>query len=344
MSAAGGIAVVIPTWNGLGDLREWIVSVRAQDGTAPELCVVDNGSSDGTPEFLEREGIPHVALPQNLGFARAVNVGIARTDAPLVLVLNADTILEPDCLRRLAESMPRDPAVGGLQPRILALDRSAPRDRRDPGVPIYSVGQRLTPDGRAEEEGRGRPQGSVSVERREVFGLCGAACLIRRELLDRLGGYDERYVPFYEDVDLTVRARIAGWRFCLEPGAVVWHVGEASWRQGFERPTADNARLVARNRLATQIKFVGARTVPRIAMVEVASFALAAAGRRLRLTMTGKAEWLRWIPDLLRERRRLRRTGDPARARAWLGVITSAPDGGPRRTSGGDRTPATGGP
>jgi GT2 family glycosyltransferase len=257
-----------------------------------------------------------------------------------VLVLNADTILDPDCLRRLAESMPRDPAVGGLQPRILALDRSTPRDRRDPGVPVYSVGQRLTADGRAEEEGRGRPQGAVSIERREVFGLCGAACLIRRELLDRLGGYDERYVSFYEDVDLNVRARIAGWRFRLEPEAVVWHVGEAAWRQGFERPTADNARLVARNRLATQIKFVGARTIPRIAMVEVASFVLAAAGRRLRLTLTGKLEALRRMPELLRERRRLRRTGDPELARAWLGVITSARDGGARRSSGADRAPA----
>ena len=64
--------------------------------------VVDNGSADGTTAFLEREGIEHVALPRNLGFARAVNLGVSRTSSPLVMVLNADTVLEPGCLERLA--------------------------------------------------------------------------------------------------------------------------------------------------------------------------------------------------------------------------------------------------
>jgi GT2 family glycosyltransferase len=241
-------------------------------------------------------------------------------------VLNADAILEPDCLALLVASVPDDGAVGGVQPRILALDRGVPRDRDDPAATVYSVGQALTRDGRAREEGRGRPQGSVPMARREVFGLCGAACLLRRELFTGLGGYDERYFSFYEDVDLNVRSRISGWRFLLEPDAVVWHVGEAAWRRGFERPTADNARLVARNRLATQVKFVPARRIPRVAMVEVGSVVLAAANRRLRLTLTGKVEALRWLPELLRERRHLRRTGEPARAQAWLdrGSATSA--------------------
>jgi GT2 family glycosyltransferase len=281
--------------------------------------VVDNGSADGTRSFLEREGISHVALPRNAGFATAVNLGVSRTTSQFVVVLNADTVLEPDCLARLVTSMPEDRDVGGIQPRILRLKRGAPLDREDPAAEIYSLGQRLTADGRGSEEGRGRHQGSVPVERREVFGLCGAGCLIRRELFVELGGYDERYFSFYEDVDLNVRARIAGWRFYLEPEAVVWHVGEATWRQGFASATADNARLVARNRLATQVKFVPPRTMARIALVEVGSLALAAAGRRLRLTLAGKLEALRWLPALLRERRRLRQTGELLRARAWLG-------------------------
>jgi GT2 family glycosyltransferase len=319
MTSGSGVAVVIPSWNGLADLRECLASLRAQEAADAEVMVVDNGSSDGSVSFLEREGIRHLALPRNLGFARAVNLGVARTAAPLVLVLNADTVLETDCLARLVASMPEDPGVGGIQPRILSLCRGAPRDREDPAALVYSVGQGLTPDGRGREEGRGLPQGSVPMDRREVFGLCGAACLLRRELLVELGGYDERYFSFYEDVDLNVRARIAGWRFLLEPDAVVWHVGEAAWRHGFARPTADNARLVARNRLATQVKFVPAPTILRIAAVEVASFARALAGRRLRLTVTGKLEAMRWLPRLMRERRRLRRTGDPGRATAWLG-------------------------
>ena len=117
-----------------------------------------------------------------------------------------------------------------------------------------------------------------------------------------------------------MRARIAGWRFAYVPEAVVWHLGNASWQAGFDRPGAENARLVARNRLATQVKFMPATAIPRIAAVEVGALARAASQRRLRATLAGKLAALRWLPRLLRERHRLRREGDLARARRWLGV------------------------
>jgi hypothetical protein len=85
-------------------------------------------------------------------------------------------------------------------------------------------------------------------------------------------------------------------------------------------PGAWNARLVARNRLATQAKFMPLRALPRIAAVEVGSLARAARQRRLRATLAGKLAVLPWLPALLRERRRLRREGDPRLARRWLGV------------------------
>ena len=154
----------------------------------------------------------------------------------------------------------------------------------------------------------------------EVFGVCGAACLLRRELFADLGGYDESYFAFYEDVDLNVRARIAGWRFAYVPEAVVWHVGNASWQAGFERPGAENARLVARNRLATQVKFMPLSAVPRIAVVELGALLRAASQRRLRATLAGKLAALGRLPRLLGARRRLAREGDPERARRWLGA------------------------
>jgi glycosyltransferase involved in cell wall biosynthesis len=86
MSSPGPVAVVIPSWNGLEDLRACVASVRAQEDVAPEMMVVDNGSSDGTVSFLEREGIPHLALPRNAGLARAVNLGVSRTTAALLIV------------------------------------------------------------------------------------------------------------------------------------------------------------------------------------------------------------------------------------------------------------------
>jgi GT2 family glycosyltransferase len=311
--------VVIPSWNSLGLLPRCLDSLGDQ-GVEVELLVVDNGSSDGSVAYLEREGVDHVALPDNVGFAAAINLGASRVAAATVLVLNADTVLEPGCIGLLLDALEADPALGGAQPRILQLEDGAGPGPDPASARLYSAGQALLADGRAIEVGAGEPQPARRPGVHEVFGVCGAACLLRRELFTELGGYDESYFAFYEDVDLNVRGRIAGWRFAYVPEAVVWHVGNASWSAGFARPDAENARLVARNRLATQVKFMPLHALPRIAVVEVGALSRATAQGRLRATLGGKLSALRWLPRLLRERRRLRWEGDPGRARRWLGV------------------------
>jgi GT2 family glycosyltransferase len=323
--AARSVAVVVPSWNSLELLIRCLGSL-ADQGVELETMVVDNGSSDGSVELLEERGIPHVSLPRNTGFAAAVDLGAARTAAAAILVLNADTVLEPGCAGRLLDALEADPALAGVQPRILQLEEGAEAAPEAVGsARLYSAGQGLTRDGRAFELGAGERQRPELLAPREVFGVCGAACLLRRELFAELGGYDERYFAFYEDVDLNVRARVAGWRFAFVPEAVVWHVGNAAWLEGFPRPAADNARLVARNRLATQVKFMPLASAPRIAVVEVGSLALAARRGRLRATLGGKLAALRLLPRLLRERRLLRRSGDPMAVRRWLGAGTEAP-------------------
>lgn len=282
-----------------------------------ELFVVDNGSGDGSVELLRERSVPHLPLPRNIGFAAAVNLGASRVGANTVLALNADTVLEPGCLATLQAALAADPRLGGVQPRLLQLEGEVADVA---GARLYSAGQALTRDGRAVETGAGDEQRPEWLRRREVFGVCGAACLLRRQLFDSLGGYDESYFAFYEDVDLNVRARIAGWSFGYVPEAVVWHLGNASWLAGFSQPGAENARLVARNRLATQVKFMPARALPRIAAVEAGSLARAARQRRFGATLRGKLSVLRRLPRLLGERRRLRREGEPASARRWLGV------------------------
>lgn len=318
MPEARSVAVAIPSWNTFGFLSNCLRSLDGQ-GVAAETMVVDNGSGDGSVEYLEREGVPHVALPENVGFAAAVNLAVARTESAAVLVLNADTVLEPGCLAVLLDALEANPGLGGVQPRILQLEGGSRASRTVGSAHLYSAGQALTRDGRAFELGMGEEQGTWSAERREVFGVCGAACLLRRELFADLGGYDESYFAFYEDVDLNVRARAAGWRFEYVPEAIVWHVGNASWQAGFGRPGADNARLVARNRLATQVKFMPVSAAPRIAAVEAGSLLRAARERRFIATLRGKLATLRRLPRLLRERRSLRAEGDPVQVRRWLG-------------------------
>lgn len=333
MNRERAVAVVIPSWNSLGLLPRCLGSLGDQDAEL-EVLVVDNGSSDGTVAYLEQEGVAHLALPQNCGFAAAVNLGAARTAAPAVLVLNADTVLEPGAVGALLDALEADETLGGVQPRLLQLDQGATDRRFHPSRPhrglnagndakrarLYSAGQRLSRDGRAFEIGAGEAQSPRYLQPHEVFGVCGAACLLRRALFDELGGYDERYFAFYEDVDLNVRARVAGWRFGYVPAAVVWHLGNASWMAAAPQPSAWNARLVARNRLATQAKFMPARALPRILAVELGALLRAARRRRFRATLRGKLEGLRRLPLMLRERRRLRREGDPERARRWLGI------------------------
>lgn len=320
MDAALPVAVVIPSWNTAGFLPACLESLAGQN-PGPEIFVVDNGSTDGSREYLEREGVAHLALPENIGFAAAVNLGVKRTAAPAILALNADTLLEPGCIEALLGALAADPALGGVQPRILQLEGGPGEPRSAGSARLYSAGQALTRDGRAFERGMGEEQRPEQPRREEIFGVCGAACLLRRELFEQLGGYDESYFAFYEDVDLNVRAQIAGWRFEYVPEAVVWHAGNASWLAGFERPGADNARLVARNRLATQVKYMPLSSAPRIVSVEAASLLRAARQRRFLATLGGKLAALRWLPRLRRERRRLRREGDPARTRRWLGIL-----------------------
>ncbi|MBN8867459.1 MAG: glycosyltransferase family 2 protein [Solirubrobacterales bacterium] len=318
MESSSRVAVVIPSWNCLGDLERCVESLRESDLDL-ELMVVDNGSTDGSVEWLEAAGVPHRPLPRNLGFAPAVNVGIEATEAPYVFVLNADTVVEADAIGRMVDALDADPALGGVQPRLLKLIRGTECDRDDPDATIYSLGQALTTDGRAREDGIGQPQGTREMTGREIFGVCGAACLLRRDMLGTVGLYDESYFAFYEDVDLNVRARVAGWRFALVSDAVVWHVGNAAWHAGFSRPDAENARLVARNRIWTQAKFVSARSLPRIFVIECGAMVRALFDRRFALTLAGKAQGLLRLPNALRGRRRLARRGDLDLARVWLG-------------------------
>lgn len=313
------VAVVIPNWNCVDDLRACVHSLGEQVGVRIELMVVDNGSTDDSVEWMVSEGVPHTALPKNIGFAPAVNLGFTLTESPFVLALNSDTVLEPDALAKMVAGIEADPRIGGVQPRLLSLVRGEAGNPDDPEAVIYSLGQALTADGRAREDGIGMTQGARGFANREIFGVCGAASLFRRELIDQLGGYDESYFAFYEDVDLNVRARMVGWQFRLIPEAVVWHIGNAAWNAGFERPDAENARLVARNRIRTQVKFMPLRSLPRIVAVEVAAIIRAVFQRRLMLTLSGKGAALAQLPSLIRVRRELDSVGDRRMAQAWLG-------------------------
>jgi len=304
------VAVVIPSWNSRQLLERCLESVFPQVRSRKDVIVVDNGSADGSPDLLGRMGLRCIGLSKNIGFAAAVNRGAAATDAEFVFVLNADTELAAGCIEKLATALVGDVRLGGVQPRLLQLGSEPPR--------IYSAGQELGGDGRARERGAGELDCPRFRQAMEVFGVCGAACLLRRELFDRLGGFDERYFAFHEDVDLNARARLAGWRFAYEPDAVVLHAGSAVWTTVAPEPLRFNTRLMARNRLATSVKIMPLSHGPHVVAAEIGALLRSVRRRALMAAVRGRVEAIFWLPWLLRERRALRREGDPALLRPWL--------------------------
>ena len=312
------VAAIIPSWNTAPHLERCLTSLAAQTGVSIDTMVIDNGSEDASLELLERRGVQHVALPSNIGFAAAVNMGAAKTSAPLILVLNADCFLAPGCVRLLAAELTADHRLGGVQPRILQEGTATEAAR------IYSTGQYLTRYGAAFERSWGEPDGIPGASRGEVFGVSGAACLLRRELFTDVGGYDAAYFAFFEDVDLNARARLAGWRFAYVPDALAVHVGHAAWRQQ-SRAQRFNVELTVRNRLATAFKVLPARGVVGSAALTLRSIVGSPRHGTSVAVLSGTLTALHWLPRLLGERKRLRHES-PHLLDDWL---ARAPGPGP---------------
>jgi GT2 family glycosyltransferase len=319
------VAAIVPSWNTAHYLGRCLNSLEMQDGIDIELMVIDNGSEDASVDLLRQRGVPHVALPLNTGFAAAVNLGVVRTTAPLILVLNADCFLEPGCVQVLLGRMQADPHLAGVQPRIL--------QERGPGgvMRIYSAGQCLSRHGAAFELGWGDPDGPESAVGKEVFGVCGAACLLRRDVFTELGGYDEHYFAFYEDVDFNARARLSGWSFFCAGEAAAVHVGHVAWRQ-VDNSHSFNVELTVRNRLATAVKVLPTRGVAACVLMSLRSLAASPFRGTSVAATKGIATALSWLPRLVSERIRLR-AGSSRALDEWL-ARRQGPGRDPRDPSG----------
>lgn len=219
-------------------LARCVRSLLADDSAGtPEVVVVDNGSTDGSVEALEATGLPVqvVRAPGNVGYAAGANLGIATTGSPVVAVLNPDTEVRRGTgaalLARLEES-----DVAAVGPRILNTDGTVyPSGRAMPST-LDAVGHGLLflvwPRNPFTRRYRYLDADYDSV--REVDWLSGAAIWLRRSALDAVGGWDEGYFMYVEDVDLCWRLRQAGWRIVFDPAGEVEHVqGTATGRRPY---------------------------------------------------------------------------------------------------------------
>lgn len=236
------VAVVIPNYNRCDLLRSCLQAVVSQTFRDLAVVVVDNGSTDGSVEVVQRE-FPQVALirnPTNRGFAVAMNQGIAGSRSEYVASLNNDTIAEPDWLEQLVVALDDNPDAGMAASTLLF---SSPQGMiNSAGICVDRLG--IAWDrwgGRCERQAHG-----IS----SVFGASAGAALYRRRMLDHIGLFDEDYFCYHEDVDLAWRAQLAGWRAVYVPDAVVVHLHSATSRDG----SPFKNRLLARNKIWTIIK------------------------------------------------------------------------------------------
>ncbi len=218
------VSVIVLNWNGRPLLAACLAALRAQTWHDFEIIVVDNGSQDGSLEWLAANA-PEVQVIRNdtnLGFATANNQGIRASQAPLIMLLNNDANLAPDCLQVLVEAAERATWAGMFACKILQHD--AP-DRMD------SAGIEVDRAGVAWNRGWGEPAAG-HAQALEVFGPSAAAAVYRRAMLDQIGLLDDDFFIYYEDVDLAWRAQWAGWRCLYVPEAVAHHIHSATTGRG----------------------------------------------------------------------------------------------------------------
>lgn len=237
------VTVVVVNFNGRHYLGECLASLEAQ--TLPrrswEAILVDNGSTDGSADYV-RSAFPWMRLLQasrNLGFARANNAAFRQARGRFLALLNNDTAADAGWLEGLLEALEAEPGAGGAASKIVFRDR--------PDL-INSAGLNLYADGRGGDRGFRQPDDGRFDQPAEVFGACAAGVLLRRELLEDVGDFDERFFVYYEDLDLAWRARLRGWRFVYAPRSLVRHVHcgtSGEWSPFFVYHVERNRALVA---------------------------------------------------------------------------------------------------
>jgi len=299
---APAVVLTIPSRDGRHLLEQMLPSLAAQRFREFRVVVVDDGSSDGTVEWM-RERWPEadvVALDQGLGVTAVFNVCLrAVGDAEFLALFNNDMELDPDCLGELVAALREHPEAGFAGAKQL--------DFRDRDV-LDGAGDVFWWGGSGWRRGHGEPDRAQYDEPRAIFGACGGAALYRRTALEAVGPFYEPFFAFYEDVDWSFRAQLAGFACRYVPTAVVYHMGSATLGAGmtdFTRYhlTRNAVWLVVRDYPAAALL----RQLPRLAYAQAAG--LRDAWRRGQLGPWARAwrDALRGLPAALRDRREVQR-------------------------------------
>ena len=215
------VAILIVNWNGGDLLTRCLESIEQQRRRPDHIVVVDNGSSDDSLQRAEQllRDVQLIRLPSNVGFARANNIAArAAIQYDALALLNPDAVADPEWLGALVRAAEREPAIASFASQMLLAS-----------TPQYldGAGDSYHVSGRAWRNGHRVSSADWPAADVEVFGPCAAAALYRREAFDEVGGFDDQYFCYFEDVDLAFRLRLHGHRCTYVHSAIVRHVGSA---------------------------------------------------------------------------------------------------------------------
>jgi N-acetylglucosaminyl-diphospho-decaprenol L-rhamnosyltransferase len=238
------LSIIIVSWNTRDLLAACLTSIRVTAGDiVPEVIVVDNASADGSSDMVSSEFPEFTVIrsKENLGFAGANNIGMRQARGRYVMLLNSDAELTPGSASRMIEYIERHPDVGLIAPKLVSPDGTLQiNGQKFPTLAREILGVLRAPRffpglGKL---GWGREDFDVNAD---VDSLAGACMLVRREVVDTVGGLDEQFFMYFEDVDWCLRIKKAGWR--------IHYVGEVQIVHGWAQSSAKQGLVKAHGML-----------------------------------------------------------------------------------------------
>jgi len=233
--------IIIPNYNGLSFMEPCFEALEKQTMKDFKILVVDNGSTDGSVEWLKERKIPSIFLSENTGFSGAVNVGIRAADTPYVILLNNDTKVAPHYVEALERAMDRSEKIFSVSSKMIQMYHP---ELMDDAGDMYSV------LGWAFQRGVGRPE-RLYKKNCKVFTACAGAAIYRREVFRTIGYFDEMHFAYLEDIDVGYRAKLYGYDNVFCPEAVVYHVGSGTSGSKYN---SFKVKLAARNNVYLNYK------------------------------------------------------------------------------------------
>jgi GT2 family glycosyltransferase len=304
------VCVVILNLNGRHHLADCLGTLAGQTWRDFEVILVDNGSTDGSADWVE-EYFPQVRVIRNetnLGFAGGNNQAIRASKSEYIATLNNDTRVHAGWLAELVAVAEKDLSIGMCSSKMLFADR--------PQI-INTTGICLDPVGIAWDRRGGESDDDQEPEPVEVFGACAGAALYRRAMLDQIGLFDESFLAYLGDVDLAWRGRLAGWRCMYVPASRVLHVHSATLGEG----SPQKNRLLGRNKVWTIAKNYptgrGLLYLPLILLYDLAAVSYALLARGNIDALLGRLAGLRGLPKVLLQRRSVQALREKNQGEPW---------------------------